>query len=596
MIVEQIKEGEFCMFNVFALIPLVFFLISSYFFNRNKLIESKDRIILISAFEAFFCYFLVTLIFLESFLRNFLVYLLIIFLMLFILIVILTIQKENDEDWDLKIETMKNNIILFFLTLAPFYLFLTIFRFQNLLNQVLFSFLGIVVIYFVELLLKKIMKPVWEKIVFFFETEGLKKYVSIFILIVGLGLFSWMFDLPFGKVKHSLNLNDYVGYFSFDGYERHLNQQFKSDKNFTFKFPLDINSSVLDYYHDDSSVYFYTSDNKIGKIDKQSNRLVYIDALSDYLEQDPYDITDINIIRKLFFIENNELYILSKSGIYLATETGFTEIHDEITSTNSSIFYVDNQIHFLKTAIDETYFDYIMVDGVISVNQMLTTGSVGVHDIKEYLVISERLFFKESGLTLFLHSNPNDSFFVRPGYPVYDEVNDYMYFSRNLNYYLPIRRDTAYFKVPILGRDTSITFEKQFNMTAYIVGENVYLFDMNPGFERIEIINKDFEITAVSYPIKSEPFWFDNQIVKRYVGNVKDNNNVLEYLLVEHSSNQVTLSIHTLTERQTGMNLPFYSHHGLWMFIPVFIAMLIPMTHYRQHITIISFDEITKKR
>jgi hypothetical protein len=583
------------MFNVFAILPLVFFLISSYLFNRNKLIESKDRIYLISAFEAFFCYFLTTLIFLESFLRSFLAYFLLIVLVLFILIILLVIQKDNDEDWDLKVETIKNNMILFFLTIAPFYIFLTIFRFHSLLSQILFSVLGVVLIYFLELLLKKLLSPLWQKIVFFFETEGLKKYISILIVFVFVVLFSWMFDLPMNRIKHTLNLNDYTGYMSFDGYERLLNQQFKTNRSYSITIPLDRNSNVMDYHMVDDQLYFYTSNNQLGAIDTKTNTLLYLEFLSAHLEPDPYDISDINVIRNLFFVEDQELYILAKSGIYLINETGFTEIHDEITSTNASIFYVGNQIHFLKIATDDNYFDYIMTNGEITINHMLTIGPVGDYDITEYLVISERLFFKESGLSVFLHSNPNISYRVRPGYPIYDEQNDYMYFSRNINYYLPIRTDTAYFRVPSQGRDTNITFEKPFNMTAFIVNENIFLFDMNPGFTRVEIIDSQFNVSAVAYPVISEPFWYDHHILKRYIGNVKDQNDTLEYLLVEHSSNRVTLSIHTLVEKELGANLPFYSHHGLWMFIPILIAMILPITHYRQHITIISFDEITRK-
>jgi hypothetical protein len=583
------------MFNVFAIIPLVFFLISSYLFNRNKLIESKDRIYLISAFEGFFCYFLTTLIFLESFLRSFLAYFLLIVLILFILIILLMLQKDNDEDWDLKVETIKNNMILFFLTLAPFYIFLTIFRFHSLLSQILFSLFGVVIIYFLELLLKKLLKPLWKKIVFFFETEGLKKYISIFIVFVFIVLFSWMFDLPINKLKHNLNLNDYTGYMSFDGYERYLNQQFKTSRTYSITILLDRNSNVMDYHMLDDHLYFYTSNNQLGVVNKETNKLLYLEFLSPHLEPDPYDISDENVIRNLFFVEDDQLYLLAKSGIYLVNPTGFTEIHDEITSTNASIFYVETQIHFLKIATDDNYFDYIMTNGEISINHMLTIGPVGDYDITEYLVISERLFFKESGLSVFLHSNPNISYRVRPGYPIYDEQNDFMYFSRNINYYMPIRTDTAYFRVPSQGRDTSITFEKPFNMTAWIAGENIYLFDMTPDFKRIEIIDANFKVSAVSYPVISEPFWYDNQIVRRYIGNVKAQNDHLEYLLVEHSSNKVTLSIHTLVEQDLSLNLPFYSHHGLWMFIPILIAMLVPITHYRQHITIISFDEITRK-
>lgn len=583
------------MFNVYAIIPLVFFLISSYLFNRHKLIESKDRIYLISIFEAFFCYMLSAIIFLESFMRSTLSLWFIILLMITALIFLIIFQKENDETWDLKIETIKNNMILFFLTLAPFYIFLTIFRFEPILNQILFSILGVVVIYFVELLLKRLLKPIWYKLVSFFETKGLKKYIYVCAFIVFIGLSALMIDLPISKLKHRLNLNDYVGYFSFDGYERLLKNEFKQQQTFTFKFESELDITVLDYFHDEEYFYFYTSTNQIGVVNKSTKELIDLSDLSMFLTNDPYDIFDVNVITNQFFMESGQLYLLAKSGIYKITPTEYTLIHDEITSTNSQIFYVNDHVHFLKIVFEDEYFDYIMVDGEITINQMLTLGSVGDYEITEYLVISERLFFKESGLYVYLYTNPEIYYFIRPGYPIYDEANDYVYFARNQFYFLPIRQDTAYYKVPSLGRTQEVSFENPFNMTGFQVGDYLYYMDMNPNFERIEILDLDLNVVGVSYPILTEPFFITQKISSRYIVNTKNHNETFEYVLAEHGNKNVYLSIFLLEHETEGLPLPFYSHHGLWMFSLVLIAMLVPITQYRQHITIINMDDVTKK-
>jgi hypothetical protein len=148
---------------IFFLLPLVFFIITSYYFNRRKADIDKTSVIPLALCEALWSYLITIIFFLDGYLTIFGRFALIFMLMLIFGYIVVRIEEKYDRDSYLQIETVKNNLVLFATTVLPMYVFLTVFRFYGFVLQILFSILLTTAIFILSLYAKKLLTYIIEK-------------------------------------------------------------------------------------------------------------------------------------------------------------------------------------------------------------------------------------------------------------------------------------------------------------------------------------------------------------------------------------------------------------------------------------------------
>ena len=92
---------------IFFLLPLVFFIITSYYFNRRKADIDKTSVIPLALCEALWSYLITIIFFLDGYLTIFGRFALIFMLMLIFGYIVVRIEEKYDRDSYLQIETVK---------------------------------------------------------------------------------------------------------------------------------------------------------------------------------------------------------------------------------------------------------------------------------------------------------------------------------------------------------------------------------------------------------------------------------------------------------------------------------------------------------
>ena len=117
------------MLSLFMILPLLFLLASTYYYNEQEMVETKSYVIKVSILEGILSYLVIMILFLQGFISIFFVLLLIFVFIAVFSFIIMSFAGQFGIKGILELETIKNNIILFGVTILPFYVFLTVFRY-----------------------------------------------------------------------------------------------------------------------------------------------------------------------------------------------------------------------------------------------------------------------------------------------------------------------------------------------------------------------------------------------------------------------------------------------------------------------------------
>ncbi len=578
------------MFDIATIIPLFFFLGATYLFNKKKLSLSNGRLILISSLEAVFSYLLAYILFFEGYYDFFFSFFIMLMLMLSVAIVLFWLEENRKELLDLQIETIKNTLIIFTLTFLPFYVFLTVFRFQPAILQIVYSLILTITLYLLHIPLQRLFAPLWSFIVDFIDNTFAAKFVALWLIIVLATASIALFDFPSERIKDTLNLSDHVPYFTYDGYETDLKNNVRAEE--TARIVLDDTiktKRVNDYWTTEDTIFLYTYENEVLAIDRSSKNILYDESLGTL--DDYGTIFSQQNIRYTFFTENETLYVFAKTGIFSIDRDGFSTITNDLTFFNARLFYDGETVSFLRQIEQTTYEIHVLESGTLTTSRTIETGDT---EIEKPIVISEHLFEQKNG---FYHFDEDTR------YPIEDDAitlfdHDAMTMTHiaNTKYQTSAIKDITLKTIDEDGNERIKTFNKRYDLTGIIAGDHYYMTNFEEGIERIDIIDSNLRATAIHRPIVNEPIWFSNAILSAYVSTIKEVDGSFEYLQVESSENRTYLTIRRLNEEETGLDLSFYSHYQPLIFLAIVVAMLLPVTDNRQYITFIGFDYLRQKK
>jgi hypothetical protein len=578
------------MFDIFTIIPLFFFLGASYLFNQKKRSLSHGRLILVSSLEAVLSYLLAYILFFEGYYNFFFSFFLMLILMLSVAIVLFWLEENRNELLDLQIETIKNTLVIFTLTFLPFYVFLTIFRFQPALLQVFYALVLTTIVYLLHIPLQRLFSPLWTFIVDFIDNTFAAKFVALWLIIVLATASVALFDFPSERIKATLNLSDHVNYFTYDGYETDLKNHFRAEEDTRIVLADTIKTKrVNDYWTTADTIFLYTYENEVLAIDRASKKMLYTKSLGTL--DDYGTVFSQQNMRYNFFTENESLYVFAKTGLFHIDRDGFSTLTNDLTFFNARLFYDEEDVSFLRQIGPTTYEIQVLDSGTLRSSRTIETADT---EIEKPIVISERLFEQKDGFYHFAEDRR---------YPIEDDVITLfdhqtmtMTYIANTKYQTSAIKDITIKAIDKEGNEQSETFNKRYDLTGIIAGDHYYLTNFEEGIERIDIIDSSLLATAIHRPIVSEPLWFSHAILSAYISTIKNSDASLEYLQVESSADRTYLTIRTLNEEETGLDLPFYSHYQPLIFLAIVVAMLLPVTDNRQYITFVGFDHLRTKK
>lgn len=201
------------MYYFILLIPLPLLIIIAFYLNRKKLYKRSGNFYLVTFLEGLGSYLVIVALLLEGFIVNPVLKVVILLVGLFLIAYSMNNINENNPEWELQLETMKNSIVIFSSTVLLFFITLTIFRFQAFYLQVLFSLLIVVIFNIISIYLKRWVEKTWDKL-----SYNLSMFVSftswyLYAAIVLIFMLIIVFNFPRVAVNQSLNLGNSNAYF-----------------------------------------------------------------------------------------------------------------------------------------------------------------------------------------------------------------------------------------------------------------------------------------------------------------------------------------------------------------------------------------------
>lgn len=577
------------MFNVFALLPLPLFIIGAYLLNRTKYNLLRSKLILLSLSEGILVYLFSYMFFFEGFLSYPYEFGILLFLF-FLIALYVTKYGHHEESADVQSETMKNLLVIFLTTFLPFYIFLTMFRFQPTLLQLLYSILCTTGFFILSLIAKGWFEKLldWLSLHLYNAVSGKfwLAWGTAFLIIV----IAFFFDFPTRRISYRLNLSDRVSYFTYDGFPTTLKNRFQAKETVKLKIDEEIRHQILDFYCDDSYLYFYTSDDTIYIYNYKTEKLHYKNRLSTI---EKFNLEEDAIINKFVFFDNY-LILKSLSGTYIITPDGEEKIAD-FRYGSADFFYHNDNLYILERFSAQEVEIYKFESGKFTFIDRFNYTQRGYQDI---LVISNHLFYHYVD-DYYLYFDENVHFRIKNGFPTYDAENQLMYYVVNPTYKGYSRDRAIYYQVDSNNQVKTFEAFKYHNSKGIVINGYVFFTDKDDDrLQRIEVMNHKFTFDSIHRYIEEKPFFFTNKYTKRYIANFRQNRGYLEYLQVSKNSKRTSIIVRELREEKLGLELPFYSHYGLFTFVPILIAFVTPITNYQKTLTIIGFEQniVNRKR
>ena len=570
------------------LMPLLFFITASYIFNKKKLDESHSTLLLVSFLEGVFAYLITILMAYEGFFHTFWLFALVFLSTLIVGIVLFYFQKSLDQDWDLQLETIKNTFALFFMTFVPFMVSLTIFRFHSLLLQIIFALLLTLLIFTVGWIIKGFINNAYQSLFHKISVAGASFYIGVWI-VFGIFLLAWIFfNFPKATLSKPLNLSDNIGYLTFDGFDTTMENNLKHHTAFKLhsgNLPFS-QHEFIDYITDDDYLYMLREDGQMYVVSLSSGRMLYNRR-----------VIDQNLMLRpksaeAFFKTDDQIYLLTYNGLHHITPTRHTSIDDTIVTANTELIKREEGYLLLHKNAD---LDYKLLD--IEGHDVHAVASFDtLEDTHSLVVISNHIFIDDS-THYQLWDDPNIRFEIKPGVPSFIASQNTMLYVESRLDSSSLVRGTLYTALKDDGQTISKNVYHIFNRHGVVLDDHVYLipeFDQPLG--RVEALGDFIDFEGIHQHHQTERIWFLNQFDTSYVVTYRGEEQQLQYLQVDHKDDVAILSLNSLTSEDVALPLPFYSHFGLGIFVPMIAAMFIPITNYRKYITIIDFRSALKQK
>jgi hypothetical protein len=560
---------------LFLIIPLVEIVIFSLYRVKSKT-HLLSEIIYHTIFQTIIAYLFLVLVFYQSFIFRFYPILIIGFALLFLALIYFL--KDNDLSFTvsgvLKLEGIKNNILIVLVTVFPLYVFLTIFRFNNWYFQILFSLILVFIVLFLSILLRKTMENLYQNIKNYIMDSDLAKYIIIWSIFGFLLLFNILFQIPINPIKNQLNLSNNAPYFRFDGLPVDVDNSYKQELVFDLFLTDNDGRSINDYFLTEEYLYLV-----------QKNKILKYDIDSQILVKKYYIIGDVNnnYFNEMFFVYEDYLYFYCAYGLFEVTEDDLVKIGD-ITSDNSrKIRLFSDEIAFLKNIGDQKYELLSLNNNEISIEDTI---DLEFSEFEELVVISETLFYK----------NGNDYVLFENAEVRFDDVDAALvYYNSNYHIMYYLKDNVIYLND---GRDNLkiVEFIGKMLNEGEVVGDLTVLRDGTLLDEtRLLIFNFDMSVISIYNHLDLDRFYKLNDFNVSYIVNYRDVNDRVQFMQVESNGEKTYFQIYNLENKVVDLKLPFYSHYGILSVIVILIAIIIPITDDIRYLTYLDFNSVTKE-
>jgi|GEM_PF-6340734 len=566
----------------------VFISLSTYLFNRNKLSGDTTQCIIISALESLFTFTLLFMFTLDAFITIFWVFLIGLVLLFAIGIGLFYYQKELDTDWDLQIETILNTLTLYFMTLMPLLYFLIVFRFQPLFLQWTYSIAFTIVFFIIGMTVKSLALKVYEFFSGRFSSFISPRFVVVWS-IIGLILFSLIFfQLPTTAVKRELNVADHLGYLQYDGFPSVLENNLKQETLLTFTtdfYQSNPDKTMVDYHFDGTFLYLYNDKNTLHVFTVATGTLRYQRTLSP---------TDANLSRTKtanhFHVVDGDVLLFTDNKIFRVTDQNIHEIN-AVPIENPNLVYVDDMPHVFYRQGD-VYHIAAYEAGSLNIIETIAPQTLGYQSMR---VITGQLFYSDDD-HYYLFDDTDRIFTRQFGIPHYIASEQAMIHLTNGHIQPALTRGTLYIKETANGETMSKSMTYAFNVHGLVIGESLFLTGIiTRDMDRIEVLSSELEYTAIHKPYPAQPLFRMNQPGTSRIINHKQHDNGIDYLQFDYGAGETMFRLQSVHLTPVATPLPHYAHYGLGILIPMIGAWFIPISNYRQHITIIDFMKNTRR-
>lgn len=560
---------------LFLFIPLIEIIIFSLYRVKSKT-HLLGEIIYHTSFQTIIAYLFVILVFYQSFIFKFYFILIIGFAMLFLALIYFL--KENDLSFTvsgvLKLEGIKNNILIVLVTVFPLYVFLTVFRFNSWYLQILFSLIMVGFVLFLSILLKKTMENLYQNIKNYIMDSDLAKYVIIWSIFGFLLLFNILFQIPINPIKNQLNLSNNAPYFRFDGLPVDIDNSYKQKLVLDLFLTDNDGRGIRDYFLTEEYLYL-VQDNKIYKYDIDTQSLI----------KKYYILGDVNnnYFNEMFFLYEDNLYFYCPYGLFEITEDELVKIGDINSDNSRKVRLLSNEIAFLKNIGEQNYELLLLNNNEIIIEETINL-ELGEYD--QLVVISETLFYKK-GYDYFLYEDITVSF---------EDINAaFIYYNSNYEvmHYL---KDNVIYVNDGIDNLKIVEFIGRMINEGEVVGDLTVLRDGTLlDKTRLLIFNFDMSVISMYNHLDIDRFYKLNDFNVSYIVNYRNVDNQVQFMQVESNGEKTYFQIYNLENKVTDLKLPFYSHFGILSVIVILIAIIIPITDDIKYLTYLDFNSVTKE-
>ena len=573
------------MIYIFLFIPLLLFMFTSYTLNIRKIVDGKLYIILLSLLEAILSFIIIVLFFNQGYLPKFLFWFLLFCTVLFGFLIFFFVHRDDSEQWDIQLETIKNNILIFLKTLLPLYFFLIMFRFWNPILQILTA---IIFTFILNLIAKFIRGLLAEPVKMFFRNLGMSsilKALWIWVVIIVIVVFNIFFQFPINATKSFLNLNDDAPYLVYDEMPVDIQNNLNQKNIFSIELPNDLEGDIQDYYYDDNYIYLYSLRSELLVISTNTSDVVFQTQIEGVVAQNDANVFKYDEYYQYFVEEDDILILFDTYGIYEVTESNVTKVLT-ISSNYSKHYSVDGILHLVEKVDAFNFNIYQYNNGIFTLSETINVNEKSYNNL---VVISDELF-EVTDSSLILHSDSLVNFLYKENYEnVYDSENKIMYYSIFLNAIANPQEvsetKTIYEKVTVSGEVSNITLNDKHSTKMVVYNDGIFV----SGLDSFEIIGENFEFTTFFNHIKLQSFLKSNKFrTTNYTQfSIIDEDNI-EFLQEQRSNNKISIQINLLVEEKNPLSLPFYTHYGFLTIIPILFGCIFQLTDYKKSIYILS--------
>lgn len=536
-----------------------------------------SEVIYHTAFQSLISYLFVMLFFFQGFIGRF--YVALIIAMALLIISLFYFIKDTELsfmiDKVIKIEGIKNNILITLITVLPLYVVMTVFRYSPWYLQLALSLFIVMIIFLLSIFISKSMERIFQNLKNYFIELGTVKYVFIWVFIGIILFFGFFFQIPDNSLKKMLNLNNNSDYMSFDGLPIDIQNNFEQNQLVEFKLEDTLSLDIRDFYLLDEYLYL-NYENFIEVYSSLNGQLVKRYNLG-YSEN---ETTEQNPFNKYFIFYNDNLYFTGYFGLYIVNEENIEKI-SSLSYTNAKIYFDSQNIMYLLHGSSEDAYEIYEVNG----NQVELTETVDLIFFDQLEVISETLFYKLDK-DYYLYEDMSIKFENISGEKIYSKDRQLMYYYLNSKVYLNNQVET---KTVLELTPNKIVF-------GGIVQDKIIFTDSERLDEsKLIIFNEDMTSINLFNHTDTDKFIKSRDYTYNYVASYRNINDSISFIQLETKEGGSLVQIYNLVEGQVDIQLPFYSHFGLYIVFIILLGIVIPITDDIKYVTYIDFASVNNK-